>query len=142
MQEHIIKNISELHQAVEVLLNYAAGRKKLCFSGQLGAGKTTFVKAFCHHFKVKEKVTSPTYSLINEYTYADESGAEQKMYHMDLYRLNRPEEAFDIGLEDYLYDDNFTLIEWFEIVEDWLPEDAVIIKIEMLPDSSRKMIFL
>ena len=142
MQEHIIKNISDLPKAVEVLLNYAGDRKKLCFSGQLGAGKTTFIKAFCHYFQVNEKVTSPTYSLINEYTYADESGAEQKMYHADLYRLNRPEEAFDIGLEDYLYDDNFTLIEWFEIVEDWLPEDAVIIKIEMLPDSSRKMIFL
>lgn len=142
MQQHIIKDISNLPQAVEALLSYAAGRKKLCFSGQLGAGKTTFIKAFCHYFKVNEEVTSPTYSLINEYTYSDESGAEQKMYHMDLYRLNSPEEAFDIGLEDYLYDDNFTLIEWFEIVEDWIPEDAVIIKIEMLPDSSRKMIFL
>ena len=142
MHEHIIKDLLKLPEAVEALLTHAAGRKKLCFSGQLGAGKTTFIKAFCHYFQVKEKVTSPTYSLINEYTYTDKSGAEQKMYHMDLYRLNRPEEAFDIGLEDYLYDDNFVLIEWFEIVEDWLPEDAVIIKIEMLPDSSRKMIFL
>jgi len=142
MQEFIIKGLEDLPKAVEALLKYADGRKKFGFSGQLGAGKTTFIKAFCHYFQVKEQITSPTYSLINEYNYSDKKGDAQVMYHMDLYRLNRPEEAFDIGLEDYLYDDNLVLIEWFEIIEDWLPEDTVIIKIEMLPDSSRKMIFL
>lgn len=142
MQELTIRHIDELPAAVEKLLAYAGERKVLCFSGNLGAGKTTFIKQFCKSFQVNEEVVSPTYSLINEYTYTDESGKEKLMYHMDLYRLERPQEAFDIGLDDYLFSGNYTLIEWFEIVEEWLPEDAVIIKMELQADSSRKMIFL
>lgn len=142
VQEHIIHSLEDLPEAVNILLAYTKERKKLCFSGQLGAGKTTFIKAFCKHLGVKEQVTSPTYSLINEYVYVDKDGQEKRVYHMDLYRLKNPEEAFDIGLEDHLLDTHYTLIEWFEVIEDWLPEDAVLIKMEMLPDSSRKMVFL
>ncbi len=140
--ELIIKELDALPDAAQQLLDYAGDRNIFCFSGNLGAGKTTFIKALCAHLDVREAVTSPTYSLINEYTYPDDFGNEKVLRHMDLYRLNQPEEAFAIGLEDYLYGDDLTFIEWFEIVEDWLPDDAVIIKIEMLPDSSRKMIFL
>lgn len=142
MQEVISKNIQDLPAAAQQLLDYAGKRNIFCFSGQLGAGKTTFIKALCEHLGVREEVTSPTYSLINEYTYADADGSETLMYHMDLYRLNRPEEAFDIGLEDYLEGENYVLIEWYKIIENWLPPNAVRIKIELMPDSSRKMIFL
>lgn len=138
----IIKDENDLPEAVAKLLAYADGRKVFGFSGDLGAGKTTFVKEFCKHFKVNEEVVSPTYSLINEYSYTDAAGREALIYHMDLYRLNDAQEAFNIGLEDYLYANNYALIEWFEIIEDWLPEDAVIIKIELQADSTRKMIFL
>lgn len=141
-KELIINGLEDLPAAKDALLEFAAGRKILCFSGNLGAGKTTFVKEICHSFGVNEEVVSPTYSLINEYTYTDEKGKERAMYHMDLYRLDKPQEAFDIGLEDYLYSGNYVLIEWFEIIEDWLPEEAVIIKIELQADSSRKMVFL
>lgn len=141
-KELIINGLEDLPAAKDALLEFAAGRKILCFSGNLGAGKTTFVKEICHSFGVNEEVVSPTYSLINEYTYTDEAGKERAMYHMDLYRLDKPQEAFDIGLEDYLYSGNYVLIEWFEIIEEWLPEEAVIIKIELQADSSRKMVFL
>ena len=140
-QEILIQSLEDLPRALKVFLEYIGDRKKLCFSGQLGAGKTTFIKEFCKHFQVREEAVSPTYSIINEYSYL-ENEQEKNLYHMDLYRLKSPEEAFDIGIEDYLFNDSYVLIEWFEIIEDWLPEEAVIIKIELLPDFSRKMVFL
>lgn len=141
--EIIIKSLDELPKVVEQLLKYAQGRKKMTFSGEVGAGKTTFIKAFCEYFKVQEDVTSPTFSLINEYAYQDvENQKEKYIYHMDLYRLKTTEEALDIGIEDYLYDDNYCLIEWPALVNELLPEDRVIIQIEIINNFTRKFLFL
>lgn len=141
--ELIITSLDEIPKVVEKLLIYAEGRKKMTFSGEVGAGKTTFIKAFCEYFKVKEHVTSPTFSLINEYAYQDSDSQQEKyIYHIDLYRLNRPEEALDIGIEDYLFDDNYCLIEWPELINELLPTDRVIIQIEIIDDFTRKFLFL
>ncbi len=134
-----IHSENELPAAVEAVLSFAQNKKKIALTGDLGAGKTTFVQAFCRHFQVREKVTSPTYSLVNEYTYLDKNGQEQLIHHLDLYRLESTEEAQEIGIEDYLYDDFYCLIEWPGIVEKLLPEELVPIKITVLDDGSRQV---
>ncbi len=139
----IIDSPSELGIVVEKMLSYAAERKKILLIGEIGAGKTTFTQAFCKHFEVEEKVTSPTFSLINEYTYQDaEKQKEAFIYHLDLYRLNTIEEAIDIGIEDILYGPSYCLIEWPALIEPILPEEVVKISIEILENSRRKIIFL
>lgn len=125
-----------------MLLRLADGKKKITLSGDLGAGKTAFTKAFCRRLKVNETVTSPTFALVNEYSYRDESNRERLVHHLDLYRLKNMEEAYGIGIEEYLYNDDYCLIEWPEIIEDLLPEDVVQVKITILPDASRKILFL
>lgn len=139
--ELIIKDLDELELAVAKLLDFANGRKKILFTGEIGAGKTTFIKYFCQHFQVQEHVTSPTFSLINEYEY-EENAQIKLIHHLDLYRLKSAQEALDIGIEDYLFDEDYCLIEWPEIIESLLPDDVVRINIELQPDSSRKMLIL
>ncbi|MEZ4960578.1 MAG: tRNA (adenosine(37)-N6)-threonylcarbamoyltransferase complex ATPase subunit type 1 TsaE [Saprospiraceae bacterium] len=127
----------ELPKAVEALLAFAQNKKKFALTGDLGAGKTTFVQAFCRHFNVREKVTSPTYSLVNEYTFLEENGQEQLIHHLDLYRLETLEEAQEIGIEEYLYDEYYCLIEWPGLIAGLLPENVVHVKIAVQPDGSR-----
>jgi len=91
---------------------------------------------------VREAVVSPTFSLVNEYSYPDASGVEQLVYHLDLYRLKDVQEALDIGIEDMLYDDHYCLLEWPELVEDLLPDEVVRIKLEIVEHSTRKIVFL
>ncbi|WP_222845670.1 tRNA (adenosine(37)-N6)-threonylcarbamoyltransferase complex ATPase subunit type 1 TsaE [Flavilitoribacter nigricans] len=140
--EIVISSLDELDKGVQQLLQYLGDKRILAFRGEIGAGKTTFIQSFCHHFGVREQVTSPTFSLVNEYSYRDERGRIQYIYHMDLYRLKRMEEALDFGIEEYLYDDHYCLIEWPEIVEEILPEDTVWINLQIVNDSTRKMLIL
>lgn len=140
--ELIIWDMADLTAAVPQLLAYAADKKVLLFTGEMGAGKTTFIQKICAHFQVREQVVSPTYSLINEYTYTDQNGKEQLLYHSDLYRLKTEEEAFQIGIEEYLYSGSYCLIEWPEIIENILPEHVVRINIALQADFSRKMLIL
>ncbi|KAA3633038.1 MAG: tRNA (adenosine(37)-N6)-threonylcarbamoyltransferase complex ATPase subunit type 1 TsaE [Bacteroidetes bacterium] len=140
--ELVINEERELNQAVTELLSFAGGRKVMLFSGEIGAGKTTFIQAICRHFGVQEQVTSPTFALINEYTYMPPEGQEAYIYHMDLYRLKNIDEALNIGLEDYLYTGDYCFIEWPALIEDLLPEDVVRINITIEADSSRKLVFL
>ncbi|MCB9339784.1 MAG: tRNA (adenosine(37)-N6)-threonylcarbamoyltransferase complex ATPase subunit type 1 TsaE [Lewinellaceae bacterium] len=128
---------NELPKAVEALLAFAQNKKKFALTGDLGAGKTTFVQAFCRHFNVREKVTSPTYSLVNEYTFLEENGQEQLIHHLDLYRLETLEEAQEIGIEEYLYDEYYCLIEWPGLIAGLLPENVVHVKIAVQPDGRR-----
>ena len=143
LMEIIIHSIDELEEVVQQLLTFAKDRKILLFYGEIGAGKTTLIQRFCRYFNVEEYVTSPTFSLVNEYTFKSKKDQSQQLiHHLDLYRLKNINEAIDIGIEDYLYDDFYCLIEWPEIVEPLLPENVVKIKIELLDNSSRKIIFL
>lgn len=131
-QKFTLNNISELPQLVENFLTFANGRKKVILYGQIGAGKTTFVKAFCEKMQTQETANSPTFSLVNEYEY--DGGL---IYHLDLYRLKSTDEAIDIGIEDYLYEDDYCFIEWPELIENLLPDDVIMMKFETKENEKR-----
>ena len=132
-----VNSIAELTQAAKDLLAFCESEKKMAFYGEMGAGKTTFIQALCQQLNSTDKASSPTYTLINEY----HSDGKASIFHMDLYRLKNIAEALDIGIEDYLYNDNYCLIEWPQVIEPLL-ENHVKIKMEILEDSSRKILFL
>ena len=104
------------------------------FYGKMGAGKTTFIKAVCEALGVTAVVNSPTFSIVNEYR-SDQTG--ELIYHFDFYRIEKLEEVYDMGYEDYFYCGALCFLEWPELVEDLLPGDAVRVEIEELPDGSR-----
>ena len=136
--ELLVASIEELDQAAERLLQFAGARKKMAFYAEIGAGKTTFIQSICKQLGVVDQVTSPTFSLVNEYSY----GNNELVYHIDLYRLNSFQEALDIGIEDYLYGMEYTFLEWPDLIETLLPEQVIRIKIEILDNSTRKILFL
>ena len=103
------------------------------FYGKMGAGKTTFIKAICEALGVTDPVASPTFAIVNEY--ADAQG--QPIYHFDFYRIKNLREAYDIGCEEYFYSGFPCFIEWPEMIEELLPEDAVKVTIEVLEDEAR-----
>jgi tRNA threonylcarbamoyladenosine biosynthesis protein TsaE len=142
MNAIVISNIDDLQRAVAFVLKHAKHSKKILLYGDMGAGKTTFTKALCQHFGVEGNTSSPTYSLVNSYRYTDVQGNPQTIHHLDLYRLKTTEEALDIGIEDYLYDPNYCLIEWPQIIESLLPDDVVKIRIELLDKFERKIVIL
>lgn len=104
------------------------------FNGQLGAGKTALIREMCRALGCQEDVTSPTFSIINEY-----SAAQGIIYHMDLYRLKDIAEALDIGMEDYILSGFYCFIEWPEVVLQLLQEEYCSITISVLPDQTRKI---
>ncbi len=142
-KEISILNEGQIPTIAQELLQAVGNRKKIAFHGQIGAGKTTLIKEICRQLGVREQVCSPTYGIINQYSYTDaQTGESRLIHHIDLYRLNRLEEALDIGIEDSLYDDDFCFIEWPDLIESILPEEFIQIKIEILENSGRKIIFL
>lgn len=139
MPTEIVFTIEETEQVARQLLRLAVpGQNIWAFSGEIGAGKTTLIKAICHLLGAEATVSSPTFSLVNEYE--DRKG--EPFFHMDLYRLKNIGEALDIGIEEYLYSGQRCLIEWPGLIEDLLPEDTFRIKLEIQSDISRKIIFL
>ena len=137
--ERIVQNTDQLKTVAKELLERIGTSKKMVLTGEIGAGKTTFVQAICAHLNAEGPITSPTFSLVNEYPLINGPGA---VYHIDLYRLNTIEEALDIGIEDYLYDENYCFIEWPELIEPLLPEDIVHINITIVENSARKLLIL
>ncbi|MBL7814421.1 MAG: tRNA (adenosine(37)-N6)-threonylcarbamoyltransferase complex ATPase subunit type 1 TsaE [Saprospiraceae bacterium] len=142
MHEFIVSTKNDLPDAVLWVLAQAKGQRKIMLYGEMGAGKTTFTKAFCQHFGVDTTTSSPTFSLVNEYFFKNTEGGREVIHHLDLYRLKNLEEAMDIGIEDYLYDDSYCLIEWPQIIEPIMPEDVLKINIELIEDSMRKIVIL
>lgn len=136
MDNIIISNQKDLNLVVEKLLAFANGKRKFLLVAEMGTGKTTFVKSFCEYFQVKEKTSSPTFSLVNEYTF--DNGM---IRHLDLYRLKNLTEALDIGIEDFFYDDNYLFIEWPEILEPILPKGVILIKINLEANKDRVFSF-
>ena len=100
------------------------------FYGEMGVGKTTFIRAICEALGVRETVTSPTFAIVNEYLIEDLSSSLKKVFHFDFYRIRRLSEAYDMGFEDYLYSGHVCFIEWPELVEELLPEDTVNVTIK------------
>ena len=102
----------------------------ICLDGELGSGKTVFVKGFASALGITDNITSPTFNLVKEYT-----GGELPLYHMDMYRAEDNVES--IGIEDYFSKDGITIIEWAELVEDYLPEERLDIKIVVIDENTR-----
>lgn len=142
MKTVIVPDINALPSAVEELLTYGKDKRKILIQGEMGAGKTAFVKAFCDYFGVRDTVSSPTYAIVNEYVYDRQDGEPGKIYHFDLYRLEDIEEVLLIGIEEYLENEHYCLIEWPEIIEPLVSDEYLRIKIEITGDSSRKILFL
>jgi len=128
------KSLDDLPLVCDRIIDHSKGIKIFTFEGALGAGKTSLIKALCWYLGYRGDVTSPTFALINEYNLSNGI-----IYHMDLYRINRVEELYDIGLEEYLESGQFCLIEWPQIAEDLLLDQHIHIKIEVLPDQGRKI---
>ncbi len=131
-----INGIEGLEEAAKAFVAAMGERSVFAFYGKMGAGKTTFIKALCKALGIEDIVNSPTFSLVNEYR-SDTTG--ELVYHFDFYRINKIEEVYDMGYEDYFYSGAVCLIEWPELVEDLLPEDAVRVEIVENADGSRTL---
>ncbi len=125
----------ELERAAQVLLADFKNSKVFIFSGEMGVGKTTFIKYICKALGVTAGISSPTFSLVNEYACANGSVA----YHFDFYRIKDIQEAYDIGYEEYFYSGNYCFIEWPEKIEGLVPANVVEIKIEILNNGDREL---
>jgi tRNA threonylcarbamoyladenosine biosynthesis protein TsaE len=131
-----IPSISQLPEAAQALLSFAGSQKIFLFYGDMGAGKTTFIKTLCQALGVNEPVTSPTFSIVNEY-----AGTNANVYHFDFYRLKNQDEALDMGYEEYFYSDNYCLIEWPEKIPDLLPAHYVRVTIQVSGEQTRQFTF-
>jgi tRNA threonylcarbamoyladenosine biosynthesis protein TsaE len=133
MKKYSVSTLDSLPALAVLFLADFPDHRIFAFRGDLGAGKTTFIKVLCEQLGVKDAMSSPSFSLVNEYH--DEKG--NPIYHFDLYRLRSPEEAFDIGMEEYLYSGNYCFVEWPERAEGILPEETVHVKITTSDDEGR-----
>ncbi|NJK82458.1 MAG: tRNA (adenosine(37)-N6)-threonylcarbamoyltransferase complex ATPase subunit type 1 TsaE [Saprospiraceae bacterium] len=140
--ELMIQSLLDLDDVALQLLTFAGKRKKIALIGEMGTGKTTLVKKICQQLGVKEPVTSPTFSIINEYSYLDELDKQKIVYHIDLYRLNQVEEAINIGIEEYLYNEHYCFIEWPQLIASLLPLETVQVMLKLEDHSHRKVVFL
>ena len=132
----LISNLDGLAEAAEEFLREAAGHSLIAFYAPMGAGKTTFITALCRALGVREDaVSSPTFAIVNEYR--DRAG--EPVYHFDFYRIERPEEALDIGLYDYLDSGSLCLMEWPENIETLLPEETMKVSIAVKDDGQREI---
>ena len=127
--------LDNIADAARRFVEAIGSRRVFAFYGSMGAGKTTFIRALCEALGVSDVVTSPTFALVNEYR----SASGEPIYHFDFYRIRRLSEAFDMGCDEYFQSGHLCLIEWPELIEELLPEDAVRVTIEELPDGSRRM---
>ena len=134
MKEIVIDSLDELKNVAEAVVESLEGRNVVALFGAMGAGKTTLISAIMEHLGSTDNVTSPTFALVNQYNTA----TNEPVYHFDFYRINRIEEAFDMGYEEYFYSGDLCLVEWPELVEQLLPDDAMVVKIEILSPTERK----
>ncbi len=126
----------DLVNTTKMLINAYPDRKIFAFYGEMGAGKTTFIKAICKYFGVEDIVSSPTFAIINEYLTSD----QEQIFHFDFYRLKNAGELFDIGYEDYFYSNSYCLIEWPEKIEEFLPEETIRVDINVDREDNTRLI--
>ena len=132
-----INSLNEIGKAAQEFVAAMGDRKVFAFYGKMGAGKTTFIKAVCEELGVEDVINSPTFAIVNEYV----DGKGDPIYHFDFYRIKNQQEVLDIGYEDYVYSGNVCFMEWPELIENLLPDDAVKVTIEEEMDGSRKVSF-
>lgn len=128
-----VKTVKELSVVADKLLKVTSHYRIFALHGSLGAGKTTFIKALCHCLGTADSVTSPTFTLVNEYMVPE----KESIYHFDFYRINNITELYDFGFEEYIDSGQYCFIEWPGIAEELLPEDCVTVKISVEEDKTR-----
>jgi tRNA threonylcarbamoyladenosine biosynthesis protein TsaE len=137
MAKITIENINQIHIAAKEFLNLTGNYKIFLFKGEMGSGKTTFIKAICSELGVSQEVTSPTFAIVNEY----ETPRGQQIYHFDLYRIDKIEELLDIGFEEYLNSDARIFIEWPELAENIIQAPTLLVNIKVSESEKREISF-
>lgn len=132
-----INSLEEIHEAARTFIREMGDNTVFAFYGKMGAGKTTFIKAVCECLGVEDVINSPTFAIVNEYR--SETG--ELIYHFDFYRIQKLEEVYDMGYEDYFYSGALCFIEWPELIEEVLPGNAIKVEIAEEEDGSRSIRF-
>ena len=131
-------SLTDIDDSAHKFLQQAGNCKHFAFYGSMGAGKTTFIKALCKALGVTGTVTSPTFALVNEYN----AGNNGMVYHFDFYRINKPEEVFDFGCEEYFASGGYCFVEWPEKAEIVLPSDICCVHIRELENTNREVMIM
>lgn len=131
-----IYTLNKLPSIALQIIKLAKNTKNILFYAEMGAGKTTLIKEIIKQLGVTDNVSSPTFSLVNEYL----SINNETIYHFDFYRIEDETEALDIGIEDYFYKDAWCFIEWPQNIESYLPKKSVVVNIEIVDEVTRKII--
>lgn len=131
-----IKSLDTITDAATEFIKLMGDNTVFAFHGEMGAGKTTFIKAICEKLGVSDVINSPTFAIINEYR----SDSGELIYHFDFYRINKEEEAFDFGYEDYFFSGSLCFIEWPERIESLLPHDTLHVTVKEIEGGQRQVI--
>lgn len=129
----LIKDKRHLNTAAKQLLEQSGENKIFAFYGSMGAGKTTIIKAICQTLGAVDIVSSPTFTLVNEY----KTSSGESLYHIDFYRIRKQEEVYDFGIEEYLTGDSYCFMEWPELIEEILPEETIRVRISVDKNEQR-----
>ena len=129
-----IHSLDELDKVAREVLESLDGRTVVAFDAPMGAGKTTLISRIAAALGSQDDVTSPTFAIVNQYE------GSRTIYHFDMYRIERWQEALDFGSEEYLSSGELCLVEWTEKIEPLLPEDTMVVKIEILSDTARRFV--
>ena len=132
MKNITIESLAQLDEVAQLIIDELQGRSVVLFRGGMGAGKTTLISRIVALLGADDTVTSPTFALVNQY-----EGLRHRIYHFDFYRINRIEEVFDFGYEEYFYSGDLCLVEWPEMIEALIPDDAMVVKIEVGDNDER-----
>lgn len=135
MKTFYIDSLDKIDQVAEEFLNAYKSERVMAFYGEMGVGKTTFIKALCKALNIEDTVNSPSFSIVNEY----HTQEDNIVYHFDFYRLKEEEEAYDMGYEDYLYSGQHCMIEWPEKIASLLPKGRLDLHITEEADGRRKL---
>ena len=133
-----INSLAEINEAAKTFIENMGDSKVFAFYGKMGAGKTTFIKAICEELGVEDVITSPTFAIVNEY---QSSTTGDSIFHFDFYRIKKLEEVCDMGYEDYFYGGSLCFLEWPELIDELLPEDAKKVTIEETENGGRVVKF-
>ncbi|WP_416377812.1 tRNA (adenosine(37)-N6)-threonylcarbamoyltransferase complex ATPase subunit type 1 TsaE [Algoriphagus sp. D3-2-R+10] len=132
---HFTYELTDIEKAVKVVIGAAADEKVWVFQGDMGAGKTTLIKALSKAFSITDQVSSPTFGIVNHY----ENQSGEIFYHFDFYRMDDPTEALDIGIEEYFYSGNYCWLEWAEKIAAFLPDNFFLIRISNDSETKRSL---